>query len=84
MESTHSYSTAPSPLARLSRCPASRSAWHYDIHKSLESLPSEKPKPSLILRAEDVITSRELESPKCKDCTDTCLQSDRVAGVREI
>ncbi|KAJ5859825.1 hypothetical protein N7534_005102 [Penicillium rubens] len=34
-----------------------RSAWHYDIHKSLESLPSEKPKPSLILRAEDVITS---------------------------
>ncbi|OQE37866.1 hypothetical protein PENCOP_c009G04360 [Penicillium coprophilum] len=34
-----------------------RPAWHYDIHRSLESLPSEKPKPSLILRAEDVITS---------------------------
>ncbi|KAJ6190140.1 hypothetical protein N7519_000161 [Penicillium mononematosum] len=34
-----------------------RPAWHYDIHKSLDSLPSEKPKPSLILRAEDVITS---------------------------
>lgn len=33
-----------------------RPAWHYDIHKSLESIPSEKPKPSLILRAEDVIT----------------------------
>ncbi|KAJ5957822.1 hypothetical protein N7501_012101 [Penicillium viridicatum] len=34
-----------------------RPAWHYDIHRSLESLPSEKPKPSLILRAEDVLTS---------------------------
>ncbi|KAJ5549782.1 hypothetical protein N7535_002276 [Penicillium sp. DV-2018c] len=34
-----------------------RPAWRYDIHKSLEGLPSEKPKPSLILRAEDVVTS---------------------------
>ncbi|KAI3146112.1 hypothetical protein CBS147325_4858 [Penicillium roqueforti] len=34
-----------------------RPAWHYDIHRSLEGLPLEKPKPSLILRAEDVITS---------------------------
>lgn len=61
-----------------------RPAWHYDIHRSLESLPSEKPKPSLILRAEDVLTSRKLASPKCKDCTDPCLQSDRIIGVREI
>ncbi|CAG8118969.1 unnamed protein product [Penicillium olsonii] len=34
-----------------------RPGWHYDIHRSLEGLPSEKPKPSLILRAEDVLTS---------------------------
>ncbi|CAG8921825.1 unnamed protein product [Penicillium salamii] len=34
-----------------------RPGWHYDIHRSLEGLPSEKPKPSLILRAEDVMTS---------------------------
>ncbi|KAJ5345852.1 hypothetical protein N7452_003856 [Penicillium brevicompactum] len=34
-----------------------RPGWHYDIHRSLEGLPLEKPKPSLILRAEDVMTS---------------------------
>ncbi|CAL5873495.1 uncharacterized protein PFLUO_LOCUS7774 [Penicillium psychrofluorescens] len=32
-------------------------AWQYDIHQSLESLPAEKPKPSLVLRAEDVMPS---------------------------
>lgn len=36
-----------------------RPAWHYDIHKSLENLPAEKPKPSVVLRAEDVMTSRK-------------------------
>ncbi|KAJ5939447.1 hypothetical protein N7466_002581 [Penicillium verhagenii] len=35
----------------------SRSAAHYDIHKSLEGVSIEKPKPSVVLRAEDVITS---------------------------
>ncbi|KAJ5131741.1 hypothetical protein N7448_005899 [Penicillium atrosanguineum] len=34
-----------------------RPSWHYDIHRSLESYPSEKPKPSVVLRAEDVMTS---------------------------
>ncbi|BDD55043.1 hypothetical protein MAP00_000598 [Monascus purpureus] len=33
-----------------------RSGWNYDLHKSLESLPLEKPKPSIVLRAEDVVT----------------------------
>ncbi|KAJ5086356.1 hypothetical protein NUU61_007663 [Penicillium alfredii] len=34
-----------------------KSTWNYDIHRSLEGLPSEKPKPSVVLRAEDVMTS---------------------------
>ncbi|KAJ5489619.1 hypothetical protein N7539_004509 [Penicillium diatomitis] len=34
-----------------------RSGWQYDIHGSLENLPAEKPKPSVVLRAEDVVTS---------------------------
>ncbi|KAJ5587908.1 uncharacterized protein N7459_003673 [Penicillium hispanicum] len=41
----------------LNRVFPSRSTWHYDIHKSLEDIPSEKPKPSVVLRAEDVMTS---------------------------
>ncbi|KAJ5684782.1 uncharacterized protein N7477_001127 [Penicillium maclennaniae] len=32
-------------------------SWHFDIHRSLESYPLEKPKPSVVLRAEDVMTS---------------------------
>ncbi|OJJ49544.1 hypothetical protein ASPZODRAFT_12675 [Penicilliopsis zonata CBS 506.65] len=32
-----------------------RPDWTYDMHKSLKSLPSEKPKPSVVLRAEDVV-----------------------------
>ncbi|KAJ5546892.1 hypothetical protein N7494_004477 [Penicillium frequentans] len=35
----------------------SRSTLHYDIHKSLEDVSVEKPKPSVVLRAEDVMTS---------------------------
>ncbi|KAJ5698445.1 hypothetical protein N7462_000450 [Penicillium macrosclerotiorum] len=34
-----------------------RSTWHYDVHKSLEDLPAEAPKPSVVLRAEDVMMS---------------------------
>ncbi|KAJ5637391.1 hypothetical protein N7490_007270 [Penicillium lividum] len=34
-----------------------RSTLHYDIHKSLEDVQTEKPKPSVVLRAEDVMTS---------------------------
>ncbi|KAJ5160576.1 uncharacterized protein N7482_007580 [Penicillium canariense] len=34
-----------------------RPAWNYNIHKSLENLPTERPKPSVVLRAEDVMTS---------------------------
>lgn len=37
----------------------SRSALHYDIHKSLEGIAVAKPKPSVVLRAEDVMTSCE-------------------------
>ncbi|KAI2790455.1 hypothetical protein POX_d05971 [Penicillium oxalicum] len=36
---------------------ASRPAWQYNIHKSLENISNEKPKPSVVLRAEDVMTS---------------------------
>lgn len=36
-----------------------RTGWHYDLHKSLESLPLEKPKPSVVLRAEDVFSCRK-------------------------
>ncbi|KAJ5995707.1 hypothetical protein N7481_002684 [Penicillium waksmanii] len=41
----------------LNKAFPSRPAWHYNIHKSLESFPLEKPKPSVVLRAEDVMTS---------------------------
>ncbi|PWY81793.1 hypothetical protein BO70DRAFT_315091 [Aspergillus heteromorphus CBS 117.55] len=34
-----------------------RADWHYDLHESLEGIPSVKPKPSVVLRAEDVISS---------------------------
>ncbi|KAL2872204.1 uncharacterized protein BJX67DRAFT_102450 [Aspergillus lucknowensis] len=32
-----------------------RSGWHYNIHQSLTSLPSAKPKPSVVVKAEDVV-----------------------------
>ncbi|KAJ5568783.1 hypothetical protein N7450_011269 [Penicillium hetheringtonii] len=41
----------------LNKAFPSRPAWQYDIHKSLEMFPTEKPKPSVVLRAEDVLTS---------------------------
>ncbi|KAJ5151832.1 hypothetical protein N7492_010127 [Penicillium capsulatum] len=41
----------------LSKVFLPRPAWHYDIHKSLEGFDSAKPKPSVALRAEDVMTS---------------------------
>ncbi|KAL4809764.1 Gryzun, putative trafficking through golgi-domain-containing protein [Aspergillus unguis] len=31
--------------------------WHYDIHRSLEGLAIEKPKPSIVVKAEDVVSS---------------------------
>ncbi|KAL4785094.1 Gryzun, putative trafficking through golgi-domain-containing protein [Aspergillus varians] len=34
-----------------------RPDWHYDIHRSLEDLPSSKPKPSIVVKAEDVVSS---------------------------
>ncbi|KAL2000850.1 hypothetical protein VTN02DRAFT_2564 [Thermoascus thermophilus] len=33
-----------------------RHGWQYNIHKSLESLPVEKPKPAVALRAQDVVS----------------------------
>ena len=36
-----------------------RPSWHYNIHRSLENIPVEKPKPSVVLRAEDVVSSSE-------------------------
>ncbi|RAL09297.1 uncharacterized protein BO97DRAFT_375046 [Aspergillus homomorphus CBS 101889] len=33
-----------------------RPDWHYDIHRSLENLPLVKPKPSVVLLAEDVVS----------------------------
>ena len=36
-----------------------RPSWHYNIHRSLEDIPVEKPKPSVVLRAEDVVSSSE-------------------------
>lgn len=44
-----------------------RHGWQYNIHKSLESLPVEKPKPAVALRAQDVVSCREFY-PICKDC----------------
>lgn len=43
-----------------------RHGWQYNIHKSLESLPVEKPKPAVILKAQDVVSCRE-SCPICKD-----------------
>ncbi|KAJ5112175.1 hypothetical protein N7532_000220 [Penicillium argentinense] len=40
----------------LNKAFSPRHAWNHDIHQSLESLPLEKPKPSVVLRAEDVMT----------------------------
>ncbi|KAL3469325.1 Gryzun, putative trafficking through golgi-domain-containing protein [Aspergillus californicus] len=34
-----------------------RSGWNYDIHQSLADLPSANPKPSIVVKAEDVVSS---------------------------
>ncbi|KKK16729.1 hypothetical protein ARAM_004173 [Aspergillus rambellii] len=34
-----------------------RPEWHYDIHQSLRDLPLVKPKPSIVIKAEDIISS---------------------------
>ncbi|KAL4946214.1 hypothetical protein BDV06DRAFT_182976 [Aspergillus oleicola] len=34
-----------------------RPDWHYDIHRSLAELPSEKPRPSIVIKAEDSVSS---------------------------
>ncbi|KAL4914197.1 Gryzun, putative trafficking through golgi-domain-containing protein [Aspergillus aurantiobrunneus] len=34
-----------------------RPDWHYDIHRSLADLPSTKPKPAVVVKAEDVVSS---------------------------
>ncbi|PYH82098.1 hypothetical protein BO82DRAFT_431935 [Aspergillus uvarum CBS 121591] len=40
----------------LNRAFTSRPEWHYDIHRSLEDLPLTKPKPSVALLAEDIVS----------------------------
>lgn len=40
-----------------------RPSWSYNIHKSLEEFPLEKPKPSVVLRAEDVASSGKFRLP---------------------
>ncbi|KAL5334049.1 Gryzun, putative trafficking through golgi-domain-containing protein [Aspergillus crustosus] len=34
-----------------------RPNWHYDIQRSLADIPSSKPKPSVVIRAEDIVSS---------------------------
>ncbi|KAL4999535.1 Gryzun, putative trafficking through golgi-domain-containing protein [Aspergillus recurvatus] len=41
----------------LNRAFPPRPDWHYNIHQSLADLPSEKPKPSIVIKAEDVVSS---------------------------
>lgn len=42
----------------------------YNIHQSLEEFPLEKPKPSVVLRAEDVVSSG-----KCFFASQKCCES---------
>lgn len=30
--------------------------WHYDLHKSLEGMPAVEPKPSVLLKDEDIVS----------------------------
>ena len=42
-----------------------KSDWRYDIHRSLEDITPVTPKPSVVLRAEDIISSGECAWSRC-------------------
>jgi hypothetical protein len=33
-----------------------RRGWHYDLHRSLEDMPAANPKPSVLLKDEDIVS----------------------------